>query len=819
MGAYTATAEPTAEDPSATPSVTESTESPSPEVEPVEEPTQSASPQSAEPQVEPVDDSLWPRLMPAETDRYLIDKTDGDTTVSGATPDLAYTNGAGGRVEVYSSVGNLDGSDSMDWRPLTVFSYLVKSVPKGSPFYATVYNSFWDGFKPNKTSDGKWTFSHNPYAPTQAFLYQLNQYDTDAERQQYIHTLGNKLTFNDAVKNNSSLALLLKGAGVIKTCAVGDGACFATTNDGSPLMHSKYALFSKTKDSQGKEWENVVWITSSNLNAQSGSKKTNLSIALYGDKDAYEGLLQGVWNPTIELADKGKANTNRDFSKFDANYLKAATEGVQATDDDFVFYPSPRKVDLEEKFLIESTNAKLGITKENCKAYLVHSLFSSARKGVTDDLAALKKDGCDVRLLLGSGSMANLVDSYFSMGTELREIIDRVEFANVHDKTLLVSYQQNGVEKGGLWVGSANLNGTSLYFDELVTKVTNSAVVSAAVLQFDRLYQLARSGSITPVTKVTVSPTNHTLAPGGTVTLKATVSALPEKLTPNVPTVYWRSSNNEIATVASNGTVTAKTAGSSCETPLNAQITATSLSGVKTGSTTISVVPDGCEVSAEVSPSGVGSLEVVAAPAVSIKRYESPSVKRQVVVTWAQADLDLSGKVQLQYLNGAGTWVNSSAITVKNGRGTLAKNFTGSNYWRVKTVSLTTSNAKLSATLYSSRVPVVSRNKAAQKTSVRLYATPAVYKGSRALFLMQWKNPYDSSRQTRLILQYHNGKKWLDYKGDVPSYYVISKGDTLVQASAPIDKTRKWRFKTSTVAQPKGKKVLYSNSITIRAKK
>lgn len=762
-----------------------------------------------------------PNLIPAETDRYKIGPV---------KPDVVYNTETGGRVEIYTSVGNLDGSGSdMDWRPISAFSYLVASVPKNSPFYATIYNTLWDGLKPTQKSDGTWEVKESkgvkPYAPTLAFLKQLNQYSA-ADQKKYVNTLGNKLTFKEAISNKSSLGLLLQKTGTIKLCTVGDGACFATKSSDSPLMHSKYALFSKTKDSDGNLRENVVWITSSNLNGTSGSKKTNYSVALYGDAKAYQGLLDGVWNPTMALArgttskgnpaSTGPSNTNRTFSKFNSKFQNAATKGVANDDGNLVFYASPRKPgqDLEAETLTASTNSKLGVKKTDCKVYLVHSLFSSARTGITDGLTALKKDGCDVRLLLGSGSMANLADSYFSMGTSLREIIDRVEFANVHDKTLLVSYKANDVQKGTVWVGSANLNGTSLYFDELAVKINSPVAASAGILQFARLYALARSAPVTKVTKVSVSPSSFSLYPNGTTTLKA--KAEPTKA--SVSSVYWRSSDENVATVDNKGKVTAKTAGADCANPATATITATSFSGVKQGTSVVSVLPASCPTTPPTTTAD-GTLLVSSAPSLSIKRYESPGKKRTVVVTWAQGDVDLDGQVQLQYLNKSGKWVNSSKVTVKKGRGTLSRTFSSSYYWRAKPLKVTTAKTKLDKTSYSKRIPVVHRTKSATTKALRIYGTATVYKEDRALFLLQWQNPYDSTKTTRLSLQYHNGKKWVDYKeyGKIV-YFTIKRGETVATASATITKTRKWRFKTSSVAQPKGKKALYSNSITIKAK-
>ena len=81
-----------------------------------------------------------------------------------------------------------------------------------------------------------------------------------------------------------------------------------------------------------------------------------------------------------------------------------------------------------------------------------------------------------------------------------------------------------------------------------------------------------------PITEISLDKSSATLTEGETTTLTATV--LPENTTDS-KSVSWRSSNSEVATVDTNGTVTAKRAGT-------AVITATSTNG-KTAGCTVTV--------------------------------------------------------------------------------------------------------------------------------------------------------------------------------------------------------------------------------------
>lgn len=732
-------------------------------------------------------------------------------------PDMAYTASNGSRVEVYSSIGNLESSSDQDWRQVDQFAYMVNSVPKYSHIYATVYNSLWDGDVPKQSATGRWYVSEKSvYAPTQAFMNQLNQYSSTSEQKSYIHVLGNKKTINDAVKAKSSLGTLLTKASVIKNCSLGEGACMATTLSGTPLMHAKYALFEKTNDSTGKQWSDVIWITSANLNGQSGGNKSNFSIAIYGDTTGYTGLLNQVWNIVYNAPSNNYYSHN--YSKFPAAFKSAAEQGVSSSTGEFTFYASPRHTDHEAK-LLEQADAASG--KSNCSVYLVHSLYSTARSDIASSLQGLQKDGCTVRLILGNASMLNVADTYFSMGTGLRELIKQVEFANVHDKTVLINYYRGSARTSITFGGSANLNGTSLYFDELAFASTSSEIADAEMLQVARLYPISRvSSKITKVSSVVVSPTGSstktfTLNRGKTTQLTALTS--PSNAT--IRSVYWRSSDPSIATVSSTGVVTGVSTGT-------VTISATSYSNVKTGSSVITVVgPSDPTTKPSASGTSPTSITITSPPVVTIQRYSSPGTKRKVVVTWGQGYTSITGRVQMQSLSPSGKWTSSpTKITVTNGYGAVSKNFTTSRVWRVKALSAKTSyktTSLSSSARYSGYAPEVTRNKSAKTTVARLYGTPAVKKGHDALFLIQWSSPYSSTKYpAKMWLQYYTGSKWKTYNTDalnLQQYYVIPAGSTTIVAKATITKTRRWRVVTSASAMPKGKKRLASASILVRA--
>jgi hypothetical protein len=609
-------------------------------------------------------------LQPALNDYY--------ATPAAVVPDLSYTNSNGGRVEVYSSVGSVDSPTvaGNDTRQITAFSNLIASVPKNKQLYTTIYNGLWDAAvaKYSKDGDNLWKIYEKNgdlkttklFTPTQAFVTVLNQYGSKAEAKQYVHVLGNKQTFSDAKVTGSSLISLLEEGTDLKLCGGTKktrSSCLITTDD-EALMHAKYSLLEQAKDSTGRLWNNVVWITSANLNGASGGHKSNVSVALYGDAAAYNGLKTSVWD--AEWAET-----------FTAAYKTAMVNGVQASDPDFVFYPSPRNAkasddppdfEAQELARVADINGKTA-----CEASVVQSLFSEARVAIMNGLAELQADGCTVRIVLGTNAISDVIDTYFSMSAELRDVIDRVEFGNVHDKTMTILYTTGSTKTGITWGGSENFNGTSLRYDELAFRANNRTLTEAVQRQSERLYLLSRSAPVTTVTGVTVSPATTTMAVGESKTFKAKIKPTNASL----KKVGWVSSDKSVAEVDSTGKVTTKKVGT-------VTISATSVSGIKTGSAavTVSTTGDGTQPDPDDSDPQVTASPVLTMP------IKDPDNRFKAVVTWGEGDVDITGKVQLQYYK-SGDWNDFGAkIDVVNGRGTATNTITSAHTWRVKALSV-----------------------------------------------------------------------------------------------------------------------------------
>lgn len=678
-------------------------------------------------------------------------------------PDYAF-NQHGTRVEVYTSIGGVDVPQ--DWRSVNAFSQLVASVPQNKHLYATVFNSLHDGDKAVRQGTG-WKINTStdrlPFTPTNAFLHTLNQYPNDTERRKYVHVLGDKRNITKAVKTGSGLASLITQATDYDTCnRTSTGACL--TNASGAIMHSKYAAFEQAQDSTGTVHDYVTWVTSANLNGSSGGKKSNTSFAVYGDKKAYDDMVR-LFNAQRAQSTSGISSMLRD--------------GVVGNNPDIKLYPSPRigETDREADYLASVSNARLGQAKTECRVWVVHSLFS--RVEIRDGLKQLKDDGCEVKIILGFRALADVATHYFKMGAEMRELIDKVEFADVHDKSLAVSYKVNGQHQGVTIGGSANLNTTSLTHDELAIRIDNAEVADTVGRHGDRIYLFAKgSEKVRPVTGLSITPFNPTIVRGQSLKLRANFT--PSNASVRIAT--WSSSDSSVASVDTEGRVTAHREGT-------AVIKALSVSGGKESSVVVTVPTFGSTTPADNTPEP--TLSVTNAPELTMQPYQTYGGTTTAVITWSQGSQDLNGKVQLQY-SSKGKWKNYKMINVVNGHGVgTYKIKTGKGWRAVARTKDFPAQSGFKATLAKKSlvsdlvIPQVSQTHTSSATP-RLYAPTLITSGKNVPYRLSWRNP--STKAAKARIQYYTGKKWVD-----ATEVVLPAGRVTVDFGYKAVKSRKWR--------------------------
>lgn len=694
-------------------------------------------------------------------------------------PDAAYAIGSG-RVEVYTSVGNNDGGN--DWRTVHALAWLVESVPKGGVSRLAIFNTYQDKYSASlDPTTNQWQISNTNgsvvdtmFSVTKAVRNQLNLYDTAEERKAHVMAIGQRDSILTSQANGSSLAELLMESGSMHLCGRPAGACVSTATNGD--MHSKFALFSQTKDSSGRLWENVTLVTTANLNGTSGGSAANTVVVVYGDKSLYDGMVERVWGPMAsETATPG--------------FWQAATTGIQGNLAGVRYYPSPRAkdsagkyLDFELYYLRDRMLSNGGPVKSSCTVRVVHSMFSSGRQGVGNALKGLKADGCRIQIVLDKDFVLDLASSYFTMSEWLGDVIGDIRYQNVHDKTFTMTYVTSAGESNVAFTGSANFNGPGLTADESVIRITHEAGVDAISAHANRLYTLAKYPTAIPVVSVSLDPGQKSIMEGETTRLVATVS--PSNATD--PSLRWDSLDPQVASVSSTGSVTGLSSG-------QARIRVRSLQGGKEAVSTIQVVPS------------------TLVPAPTLKAPASVQLGDDAALTaqWSEGDYD--GTVTMQTLNPVDeTWVDQADVSVSGGEASYVYAARENNIWRAKVATITTpADAVIQEpTRYSEPQSVLVRPAAGPTPTL---SGPAKFKsGSAVTFAVTWQSPYVPDLPATLALQYQSGTTW-----KTKQTVTIPQGATHADFSLVITNSHTWRVVPVSASIPAGAVAAPSEPITV----
>ncbi|NGN63095.1 hypothetical protein G5C51_04135 [Streptomyces sp. A7024] len=236
------------------------------------------------------------------------------------------------------------------------------------------------------------------------------------------------------------------------TLAYGAG-CLSRNNTG--LMHAKYILFSRTKDSSGTPRDNVVWFGTPNMTNSTGKNEFNDSFTFYGDRTLYTNFSTELWTPMWNE----RSYSNDDF--YDAatprGYFGSSASHTQV-------YASPEQnTDLVVNRLNYIT------ADDECRIRVMEAAIADSRPAVTDKIVALKRGGCRVWVGTGSIQSASLA--------KLKNAGIPVRKAPVHDKTIIVyaKYAGSAANRTLVFTGSHNITYSALHYnDEILVKVEDS---------------------------------------------------------------------------------------------------------------------------------------------------------------------------------------------------------------------------------------------------------------------------------------------------------------------------------------------------------
>jgi len=245
------------------------------------------------------------------------------------------------------------------------------------------------------------------------------------------------------------------------------GGCIS--NAKSSIMHSKLALFSKTKDGTGKLQSWVSWFGSANLTYATGAKSFNNTVTVYGDRTLYEQFEKGYF---VKLWNQTHAPGN-DFLEGDEKRGTFASAASSTT----VFASPNQNADVVLGRLAAIEPGK------DCRIRTSQSMIFDSRSEVVDRLIALKKDGCKVWVGGNHVHDAQLA--------KLKRAGIPVHKTKTHDKLVLVNARYNGSTQPRkiAFTGSHNLtqsaNSTN---DELFVKIEDGKTYDALLGHFNASY-------------------------------------------------------------------------------------------------------------------------------------------------------------------------------------------------------------------------------------------------------------------------------------------------------------------------------------------
>lgn len=211
------------------------------------------------------------------------------------------------------------------------------------------------------------------------------------------------------------------------------------------ISHTKLFTFSGAKMPDGTPAQNVVWLGSANQTYASGMRATNNTVTFYGDAALY-GRMRGY------LDDLYDRRTTDDY------YVPASGRGHYLTASADVYASPEAQTDIVLNRLDDIR------ADGNCEIDVQQASIRDSRLDVVKKLAALKRDGCKVRVV------AHTVEPAARKILKDRNI--PIHAKRVHDKVFVVNAVINGKRQMRVFTGSHNLSGGAAHrYDEIFVKL------------------------------------------------------------------------------------------------------------------------------------------------------------------------------------------------------------------------------------------------------------------------------------------------------------------------------------------------------------
>lgn len=244
------------------------------------------------------------------------------------------------------------------------------------------------------------------------------------------------------------------------------GGCISTHD--SSLMHTKLALFSKTKDDAGQMREDVSWFGSANMTWATGAKSYNNTVTVYGDQKLYDRFVQKYYAKL--WAREGQPRNDLFDGASSRGYITSKASGIS------VFASPDQDTDLVLRRLAPIQPGK------GCEIRVAQAMIHDSRLAVVDRLADLKRDGCKVTVT------GNHIQPKALAALKRAKIPIRIN--KTHDKLILIEAKYDGRRRKVVLTGSHNLTASANYVnDELLVKIVNPPVYASFVAHFDKQYE------------------------------------------------------------------------------------------------------------------------------------------------------------------------------------------------------------------------------------------------------------------------------------------------------------------------------------------
>ena len=262
--------------------------------------------------------------------------------------------------------------------------------------------------------------------------------------------------------------------------------------------------------------------------------------------------------------------------------------------------------------------------------------------------------------------------------TSISIIPTGIQYMNISETLTLTAsiLPSNAVDKTVIWFSSnpaiATVNQTGI----VVAVGPGTVTITAESSTNSSIYTTATiivNGSIVPVSSLSINATNTTMNPGETQTL--TASIIPMNTTNKM--VLWSSSNETIATITSNGRLTAISAGTVTITCISAQ----DQSKIQTVNITVNT---GVYIPVTSVSLDVLSLNMKVGETFSISATLMPVNASNTTVTWASSD------------NSIATIDNNGVVTaLKSGTSTITCTSVDGSYVATCVVTIKANNTDL----------------------------------------------------------------------------------------------------------------------------